>query len=75
MGLRKYSSDSSVVERVKALRERDKILRERVDHLFSMIIKSQEQTCPLLLLRRFLIHFGELCFGKYVQFFDADLGT
>lgn len=43
-GLGKYSSVSSVVERVKVLIARDKILRERVDHLISMIVKSQEQT-------------------------------
>jgi chromosomal replication initiation ATPase DnaA len=43
-GLGKYSSVSSVVERVKVLIEKDKVLKERVDHLISMIIKGQEQT-------------------------------
>ena len=43
-GLGKFSSVGSVVERMKVLIEKDKILRDRVDHLISLIIKSQEQT-------------------------------
>ena len=43
-GIDRYSTVSSVVERMKAMVEEDEKIRARVGHLISMIIKSQEQT-------------------------------
>jgi putative transposase len=43
-GMDKYSSISSVVERMKALVVEDAILREKVEKLLWLIAKSQEQT-------------------------------
>lgn len=43
-GIDKYSSVSSVINRMKAQVAKDRVLREKVEELVSMIIKSQEQT-------------------------------
>lgn len=43
-GIDRYSTVSSVVERMKALVEKDEEIRTKVDRLTSMVIKSQEQT-------------------------------
>ena len=41
-GMDRYSTVSSVVERMKVLVGRNKILKKRIDHLISLIEKSQE---------------------------------
>ena len=43
-GIGRYSTVSSVVERMKVRMGRDKLLRKKVDHLISTIHMSQEQT-------------------------------
>ena len=43
-GIDRYSTVSSVVDRMKALVKKDEKIRARVDHLTSIITKSQEQT-------------------------------
>jgi len=43
-GIGRYSTVSSVVERMKARIGRDELLRKKVDHLISTIHMSQEQT-------------------------------
>jgi hypothetical protein len=43
-GMDQYSTVSSVVERMKALVKNDKRLEKRINHLLSVIAKSQEQT-------------------------------
>ncbi len=43
-GMRKYSSVSSVIERVKELVAKDRRLRKRAEKLISLLSKSQEQT-------------------------------
>ncbi len=40
----KYSSVSSVIERMRALIDKDRNLRERVERLMAVLKKSQEQT-------------------------------
>ena len=43
-GISKYSSVSSVIERLKELVAKDRKLRKRVEKLISLLSKSQEQT-------------------------------
>jgi chromosomal replication initiation ATPase DnaA len=43
-GMSKYSSVSSVIERMKELVAKDRKLRKRVEKLISLLGKSQEQT-------------------------------
>ncbi len=43
-GIERYSTVSSVVERMKVGIEKNELLRKRVNHLISIISKSQEQT-------------------------------
>jgi hypothetical protein len=43
-GIGRYSTVSSVVERMKVRMGRDELLRKKVDHLISSILMSQEQT-------------------------------
>jgi len=43
-GMDRYSTVSSLVERMKALVKKDEGIRARVGHLTSIITKSQEQT-------------------------------
>ena len=43
-GMSKYSSVSSVIERMKELVAKDRKLRKRVEKLISFLSKSQEQT-------------------------------
>jgi putative transposase len=43
-GMEKYSSVSSVIERLKKQLQKDKKLKERLDNLEKMVLKDQEQT-------------------------------
>jgi chromosomal replication initiation ATPase DnaA len=43
-GVKKYSSVSSVIERMNASIAADRRLRERIEKLHLLIVKSQEQT-------------------------------
>jgi putative transposase len=43
-GMEKYSSVSSVIERLKKQIQKDKKLKERLDNLQKMVLKGQEQT-------------------------------
>ena len=47
--VKKYSSVSSVIERMKAAIENDRRLRSRIQNIVSELNKSQEQTWPLIL--------------------------
>jgi chromosomal replication initiation ATPase DnaA len=40
--IQKYSSVSSVIERMKAMIAADRILRKRIEDLYSLLTKSQE---------------------------------
>jgi hypothetical protein len=42
--MEKYSSVSSVIERMKKELERDRHLKERINEISDMVLKSQEQT-------------------------------
>ena len=48
--VKKYSSVSSVIERMKAAIENDRRLRSRIENLVSELNKNQEQTWPLILI-------------------------
>jgi chromosomal replication initiation ATPase DnaA len=42
--IEKYSTVSSIIERVKKEIPRDNIFKKRVDHLIVKVVKSQRQT-------------------------------